>query len=86
MSTNHAWLASFAAVLVLVGCGGVALSDYVSPANMAWLGGFSLACVCALLLMHEASRPTRTVAQILYDTEHPVSRRRLDTRRAEKRG
>jgi allophanate hydrolase subunit 2 len=68
--TSHAFgrvLAGVAVLLVIAG--GVTVPAYLSPANTAWLGAFGVACAGALLVMHENARPTRSIAQILYDTE-----------------
>jgi len=62
-------LAGVAVLLVIAG--GVTLPAYLSLANTAWLAAFGVACAGALLFMHVNGRQTRTIAQILYDTEYP---------------
>jgi hypothetical protein len=62
---------SVASAAALAVAGGLALPAYLSLTNIAWLAAFGVACGVALLVLRDGARPSRTTAQILYDTEHP---------------
>jgi hypothetical protein len=53
----------------------VAVPQWISPVNLVWLSGFALVFCAILLAVQRAGQPSRSVAAILYDTEHtPRSR------------
>jgi hypothetical protein len=49
----------------------VAVPQWLSLAGLAWLNTFVFALFTVLLAVQRTGRPSRSIAGILYDTEHP---------------
>jgi hypothetical protein len=61
-------------LVLLCGAGAMAVSGVLSPANMGWLGAFAVLCAASLVALQRSSSPARSIAEVLYDTEHPGTR------------
>ena len=75
--SNKKWMGFIGGggLVVLSGAGALAIAGVLSPANMGWLAGFAAACAAGLLALQRSSMPTRSIAEVLYDTEHTGGRR-----------
>lgn len=75
--TNMKWMGFFGGggLVLLSAAGALAVSGVLSPANMAWLGGFAAACAAALVALQRSTHSTRSIAEVLYDAEHTGSPR-----------
>jgi len=49
----------------------VGVPGWISLANLSWLNVLALGLCAALLAVQRAGLPSRSIARILYDTEHP---------------
>ena len=60
----------------MVGLLYVAVPAWISLTNLIWLNVFAAGCGAILVAVERSSKPDRSMAGILYDTEHPTRGRR----------
>jgi hypothetical protein len=70
--TYRLWLGISVAIasIVLAGWAGFG-SEWMSGPTLRWIGAVVIALIAVSLLAMRAGRATRSVAQVLYEAEHP---------------